>query len=83
MSHLRVVSASSTFEPLPFEPPPLPQVPMVPPIPQPSQPMGVSFTTNRTAPYPCDRGTGIPMGYHDYHAAPGGAPVCRLCGHTR
>jgi hypothetical protein len=29
--------------------------------------------------YPCDAGTGRPMGYHNFTATPGGV-VCSLCG---
>lgn len=32
--------------------------------------------------YPCDRGTGTPMGYHHFVASPLGVVVCTLCGAT-
>lgn len=34
----------------------------------------------RTVAYPCDRGTGMPMGYHHFEASPNGVVVCRYCG---
>jgi hypothetical protein len=38
--------------------------------------------TSSTAPiiYPCDRGTGTPMGYHRYEAGSEGVVFCIHCG---
>ena len=31
--------------------------------------------------YPCTKGTGIPLGFHDFILSPGGSrSVCKLCG---
>lgn len=31
--------------------------------------------------YPCTKGTGIPLGFHDFVLSPGGTrAVCKLCG---
>ena len=30
--------------------------------------------------YPCDRGTGKPIGYHEFAASDSGVVVCRYCG---
>jgi hypothetical protein len=30
--------------------------------------------------YPCDRGTGYPLGYHHFQASPNGIVVCIYCG---
>lgn len=36
---------------------------------------------NTTA-YPCDRGTGTPIGWHNYQAGPNGV-CCTYCGHRQ
>ena len=38
---------------------------------------GTSFTV---VPYPCDRGTGTPMGWHSFTGTPEGMVVCTYCG---
>jgi ribosomal protein S5 len=30
--------------------------------------------------YPCDAGTGVPVGNHEFYALPGGVPTCKRCG---
>lgn len=30
--------------------------------------------------YPCDRGTGVPIGWHFFVTSIGGVPVCAYCG---
>lgn len=36
--------------------------------------------TSWSVPYPCDAGTGLPSGYHNFVAGPSGIIVCTLCG---
>jgi len=37
------------------------------------------FTSSGSIIYPCDRGTGTPVGYHKFGAS-GGVAVCEYCG---
>jgi hypothetical protein len=41
--------------------------------------INVSTGTGTTL-YPCDRGTGTPLGFHHFEASPNGVVVCRYCG---
>lgn len=40
----------------------------------------ITTTSSHSIVYPCDRGTGHPMGYHHFEANPNGIVVCRYCG---
>jgi len=37
------------------------------------------YSSNLTV-YPCDKGTGTPLGYHNFQANVNGYTVCTLCG---
>lgn len=43
----------------------------------PAMPSGANTTA-----YPCDRGTGTPIGWHNYQAGPNGV-CCTYCGHRQ
>lgn len=47
-------------------------------VPPPNPP---TVTIRPTAqPYPCDRGTGRPVGYHHFQTSPSGVTACTFCG---
>jgi hypothetical protein len=56
----------------------------IPPLPVYIKPMPAFqytvTTSNQTTLYPCDRGTGTPLGYHNYAASANGIVVCTWCG---
>lgn len=40
----------------------------------------ITTPSTSTRPYPCDMGTGQPLGYHHFQASPSGIVVCMKCG---